>query len=183
LPVAPASGCRMPRCPHRAVRRGCCGLHARDLERERRQSTRHDSLYTKRWRAESKAFLARPENAQCADCGQPSELVDHRIPHKGDAQLFWDRANWRPSCGACNRRKGIEREGGFGRVPSGSPRSQAGQRRSVRRASPQVGSLASRGPSESRNGPARPSAPGRTQHSAKNQPQGNGHSWERSQSE
>jgi 5-methylcytosine-specific restriction endonuclease McrA len=28
----------------------------------------------------------------------PADLVDHRIPHRGDMKLFWDRNNWEPMC-------------------------------------------------------------------------------------
>jgi 5-methylcytosine-specific restriction endonuclease McrA len=36
----------------------------------------------------------------CAACDRVSaaELVDHVVPHKGDHSLFWDGANWQPSC-------------------------------------------------------------------------------------
>jgi hypothetical protein len=27
-----------------------------------------------------------------------ASVVDHRIPHRGDKQLFWDRDNWDPLC-------------------------------------------------------------------------------------
>ncbi len=29
-------------------------------------------------------------------------MVDHKIPHKGDQKLFWDRDNWQPLCKACH---------------------------------------------------------------------------------
>jgi 5-methylcytosine-specific restriction protein A len=29
---------------------------------------------------------------------EPATLVDHIQPHQGDASLFWDKANWQPSC-------------------------------------------------------------------------------------
>lgn len=25
-------------------------------------------------------------------------VVDHKIPHRGDSKLFWDRSNWQPLC-------------------------------------------------------------------------------------
>ena len=36
----------------------------------------------------------------CQDDGkiEPATTVDHRIPHKGDQKLFWDKANWQPLC-------------------------------------------------------------------------------------
>ena len=41
-------------------------------------------------------------------------MVDHRIAHKGDRRLFWDRANWQPMNRRCNSRKAARQEGGFG---------------------------------------------------------------------
>lgn len=38
---------------------------------------------------------------ECADRGIPvpwAHLVDHRIPHRGDKVLFWDKHNWQPLC-------------------------------------------------------------------------------------
>jgi 5-methylcytosine-specific restriction endonuclease McrA len=29
-------------------------------------------------------------------------VVDHITPHKGDAALFWDPANWQPLCKRCH---------------------------------------------------------------------------------
>jgi 5-methylcytosine-specific restriction endonuclease McrA len=53
--------------------------------------------YDGKWRTESKAFLARPENQRCAcGCGRKADMVDHIIPHRGDRKLFWSRSNWQP---------------------------------------------------------------------------------------
>jgi len=32
-------------------------------------------------------------------------VVDHISPHKGDSDLFWDRANWQSLCESCHNRK------------------------------------------------------------------------------
>ena len=72
--------------------------------------------YTGSWRKASAAFLALPGNERCAcGCGRIANMVDHRIAPKGDQGLFWDRSNWRPMNLACNTRKAIATEGGFGR--------------------------------------------------------------------
>jgi 5-methylcytosine-specific restriction protein A len=61
--------------------------------------------YTAEWERESKAFLALPQNRLCAcGCGRLANMVDHRIPHRGDQKLFWDRANWQPMNGICHSR-------------------------------------------------------------------------------
>jgi hypothetical protein len=35
----------------------------------------------------------------------PAEVIDHRIPHRGNLTLFWDRSNWDPLCVACHNAK------------------------------------------------------------------------------
>jgi len=29
-------------------------------------------------------------------------VVDHKTPHRGDMQLFWDKNNWQPLCDNCH---------------------------------------------------------------------------------
>jgi 5-methylcytosine-specific restriction enzyme A len=82
--------------------------------------------YSQKWREASKAFLANPENFWCAcGCGRTTDMVDHKIAHKGDMKLFWDRSNWQPMNRRCNSRKGVLTEGAFGNARSnrsyGSP--------------------------------------------------------------
>lgn len=31
-------------------------------------------------------------------CGAPATVVDHRIPHRGNAAAFWNRGNWAALC-------------------------------------------------------------------------------------
>lgn len=64
--------------------------------------------YDGKWQRESRAFLALPENRFCAcGCGRVADMVDHKIPHRGDQRLFWSRSNWQPMASSpChNRRK------------------------------------------------------------------------------
>ena len=60
--------------------------------------------YGHRWRVESKRYLA--ANPWCVNLGDGctliATLVDHRIPHKGDAVLFWRVDNWQPLCDHCH---------------------------------------------------------------------------------
>lgn len=77
--------------------------------------------YTKQWARESKAFLTLPGHDRCAcGCGRKADMVDHRIAHKGDMGLFWDRSNWQPMNRRCNSRKAVASEGGFGHRGVGS---------------------------------------------------------------
>lgn len=91
---------------------------ARRAEQQRKadaaRPTAHARGYTREWAKESKRWLSLPGNDLCA-CGAPATLVDHRIAHKGDQRLFWDVANWQPSCKPCNSRKNVRSEGGFER--------------------------------------------------------------------
>lgn len=94
-----------------------CAAAFRAATEARRPSARERGYDTK-WQRESKAFLALPENRFCAcGCGLPADVVDHHVAHKGDKRLFWSRDNWRPMARACNSRKAVREEGGFGHRP------------------------------------------------------------------
>ena len=87
----------------------------RKAEREKTRPGARARGYGAAWEQASKAFLAQPENRYCAcGCGRIADMVDHRIAHKGDRRLFWDRANWQPMNRRCNSRKAARQEGGFG---------------------------------------------------------------------
>jgi 5-methylcytosine-specific restriction protein A len=45
-------------------------------------------------------LLAHPLCCMCEQQGriEPATVVDHITPHKGDAVLFWDEANWQALC-------------------------------------------------------------------------------------
>lgn len=108
--IAPC-GCSVPRgtkCRHE---------QARATERQRVNDAERGSAasrgYDGKWARESKAYLA--AHPVCVSCGDPSQCVDHKVAHKGDVKLFWDRSNWQAMCIACNSRKNVKQEGGFGR--------------------------------------------------------------------
>jgi 5-methylcytosine-specific restriction enzyme A len=53
-------------------------------------------------------FLA--ANPLCAEClrkglVEAASVVDHRIPHRGDPDLFWDESNWEALGKRCHDRK------------------------------------------------------------------------------
>lgn len=79
----------------------CPVAAARARERKARHDAQRPSAasrgYDADWRRESKAFLAEPANRYCAcGCGRLADMVDHKVPHRGDRKLFWDRRNWQP---------------------------------------------------------------------------------------
>lgn len=108
-------------CGHVVPKGTRCDCRARRaVERQKANDARRGTPaargYTDEWRRESRAFLAALGNPPCAcGCSRQADMVDHRIAPKGDMRLFWDRSNWQPYNGLCNRRKNIRSEGGFGR--------------------------------------------------------------------
>lgn len=103
--------CTVPGCPAR-VPSGRCQAHEQRDRRERYQRNA-ESLYDARWKRESAAFLR--AHRQCVDCGEPAQVTDHSIAHKGDVVLFWDHSLWVARCWSCHSRKTVREDGGFGR--------------------------------------------------------------------
>jgi 5-methylcytosine-specific restriction protein A len=74
-------------------------------------------LYGARWQKQRIAFLHR--NPLCAYCLQldkitSANVVDHKVPHKGDKILFWDVDNWQSLCKECHdNAKALEESKGF----------------------------------------------------------------------
>lgn len=66
-------------------------------------------LYDYRWQQARLRFLA--EHSTCELCAaqdpprlKPATVVDHRIPHRDDMELFWDVENWTAMCKPCHDR-------------------------------------------------------------------------------
>jgi 5-methylcytosine-specific restriction endonuclease McrA len=112
----------MPSAPPRACRCGALVPAGKRCPRctkqyDRTRGTARERGYDSRWERESEAFLALPQNRFCAcGCGRLADMVDHRIAHKGDRALFWDKSNWQAMYNGCNSRKSVTEEGGFGRT-------------------------------------------------------------------
>lgn len=63
------------------------------------------ATYGTTWNKMRKRFLAK--NPICEFCKKagiitPAEVVDHKIPHRGDSKLFWDVDNWQALCKRCH---------------------------------------------------------------------------------
>lgn len=57
--------------------------------------------YGYKWRKAREGFLR--NNPLCEYCiadgkVEPATVVNHKVPHRGDQQLFWDRDNWAAVC-------------------------------------------------------------------------------------
>lgn len=66
---------------------------------EKKSSTARGYGY--RWQKERERYLA--EHPLCVYCEREGHItaatvVDHKIPHRGDDQLFWDESNWQSLC-------------------------------------------------------------------------------------
>ena len=109
--------CAVRTCGVRVVS-GLCPLHAREWARGRGSS--RERGYTRRWEKRAALFKARhplcgmrpdgrpPVLSRCYDAHRvtPATEVDHVIPHRGDAGLFWDELNnWQSLCASCHARK------------------------------------------------------------------------------
>jgi 5-methylcytosine-specific restriction endonuclease McrA len=67
--------------------------------------------YTYEWQKERERFLKEHPLCQCPDCDEgrirlrPANVVDHKVPHRGDEALFWDESNWQAMNEDCHRKK------------------------------------------------------------------------------
>lgn len=96
---------RLCRCGNRVAFGARCPCEqAADRERKARHDTRRPNSsargYDREWASVRAVFLK--VNRFCRRCGKPATVVDHKVPHRGDAGLFWDRSNWQPLCTACH---------------------------------------------------------------------------------
>lgn len=118
MPMKPPRICS---CGHRIASGAQCPCERRRAAEGRARAdaarpSARERGYDSKWERESKAYLAAPENRMCAcGCGRVADMVDHKIAPKGDQKLFWNRSNWQPMARACNTRKAIRTEGGFGK--------------------------------------------------------------------
>lgn len=106
-PSIRACGCVVAagdRCPHM-------------VQRDRERKARHDAErptarergYDSKWDKERAAYLK--AHTRCVMCGDPSRVVDHKTPHRGDKKLFWSRSNWQALCTPCHssRKQSMEK--------------------------------------------------------------------------
>lgn len=93
---------------------------ARQYDKERGSAASRG--YDQTWQDLRGWYLRQPENAFCAcGCGLPSECVDHIEAITGlDDPKRLDIRNLQGMTKACNTRKNIRFEGGYGRKPDDS---------------------------------------------------------------
>ena len=60
-----------------------------------------EAIYGHKWQRRRRLFLLNhPLCCYCEDQGRTTKatVVDHIIPHRGNAELFWDETNWQSLC-------------------------------------------------------------------------------------
>ena len=87
---------------------------------DQRRGTAASRGYGAKWRRARAAYLAAHPLCECKECMageirvRAAMVVDHKIPHKGDMKLFWDRSNWQAMSKPCHDKKTASEDGGFG---------------------------------------------------------------------
>lgn len=75
--------------------------------------------YGHRWQKVRLAFLGQhPLCVSCLRQGRTTaaNAVDHIIPHRGDAERFWNQANWQALCTTCHNIKTANERAGRGQT-------------------------------------------------------------------
>lgn len=102
--------------PPTSTEDGWCDEHRRARARRYDQARGGSAKrgYGARWRKARAAFLKKhPVCTICKDEGRltASTTVDHKIPHRGDRTLFWDKTNWQALCKPCHDEKTAREDG------------------------------------------------------------------------
>ena len=135
MPSAAARPCRHPGCgalvrdvaycqAHLRVKQAADKAALQQYEKTRGSSSQRG--YGARWQKMREPYLrSHPLCKTCEDAGKlvVAVVIDHKIPHKGDMVLFWDRDNWQPLCKTCHDAKTAREDGGWGRAPGGAEKS------------------------------------------------------------
>ncbi len=127
MPQAAPKPCRWPNCAAIVANSGYCDQHQqlRNKEVERQRESASKRGYGRAWQKASKAFLRAHPLCQCPDCLEgklslrSAQVVDHKVPHRGDMRLFWDSSNWQAMSKECHDRKTAAEDGGWGRPGRG----------------------------------------------------------------
>ena len=126
MPYSAPRPCTYPGCGTLTTSSRCAKhKYTERRELDAKRGTRTARGYDNRWLRASKAYLRDHPLCQCPDCDEGrirvrlSEVVDHRIPHRGDQALFWDEHNWQAMAKTCHDRKTAREDGAFGNAGRG----------------------------------------------------------------
>src|SRR5688572_20756399 len=118
MPTAALRPCLEPGCPSFAERRGRCVVHATEFRRPQLRFQQGPVNYGRAWKTARAIYLR--EHPWCVDCLTenkqiPATELDHKIPHRGDVEQFWNREQWQGLCRSHHAAK-TAREVGLGRA-------------------------------------------------------------------
>jgi 5-methylcytosine-specific restriction protein A len=79
-------------------------------EYDKHRPEHHNMYNNTRYKRERIDFLKEHPLCECEECvglGRlwPATIVDHKIAHKGDYDLFWDWSNWQSMAKQCHDKK------------------------------------------------------------------------------
>ena len=122
MPRAALRPCTWPGCGA-LTESGRCSRHERAKVREydQHRGSSNERLYGAAWQKVRADWLREHPLCQCPDCDEgrirlrEASVVDHKIPHRGNVALFWDRTNWQSMAKECHDSKTAREDGGFGR--------------------------------------------------------------------
>lgn len=75
--------------------------------------------YGYKWQKAREGFLrSHPLCVMCEAEGRvaAATVVDHRIPHRGDQALFWDKGNWQALCKPHHDSDAQKKDNAYGRL-------------------------------------------------------------------
>ena len=119
-PMKPMKPCSSPGC-NQLVTSGKCEKHSKQAV-QRYETTRkggyHDWYSSTRWKAYRKRYLMEHPLCECKECTEngwvyAASVVDHRVPHKGDYDLFWDSDNHQAMYKPHHDKKTASEDGGY----------------------------------------------------------------------
>lgn len=122
MPMAPKRPCTYPGC-NTLTDTGRCSKHPYERTRSAKTASYKRLYNSKRWRSLRLSHLRK--NPYCDDCFVDNILttatvVDHRNPHNGNVDLFFDPTNLSSKCKHHHDKKTARHDGGFGNPKKGS---------------------------------------------------------------
>lgn len=114
-----ARPCSTRGCPNTTHEKYCENCKVSGKARETRPTSAARG-YGRTWQAYRVAYLQRHRFCVDESHKKSGEIVvatrvDHKEPHRGDAELFWRESNHQALCESCHNRKTAHFDGGFGR--------------------------------------------------------------------
>lgn len=121
MPFAARRPCTWPGCSQLVQQGSRCDQHRRLQEQQRGSASARG--YGRKWQQASAAYLRAHPLCECDECQAgklkvtAATVVDHKVPHRGDPVLFWDRDNWQAMSKPHHDRKTATEDSGFTRKP------------------------------------------------------------------